>query len=323
MRCTARFELVGERALSTFVGSKPRAHHAPGTDAMPDPITLGDITIHRIVEQEGPFFDVLTFFPTLTKELLEANRAWMQPTFLSPEDQLMLCIQSYLVQTPHHNILIDTCVGNHKPRPARPFWDMLNSDRFAKGLADTGLGVGDIDFVMCTHLHVDHVGWNSQLENGRWVPTFPKARYVFADRELAYWTRRQKDSPAAYPWITDSVLPILAANRAYIVKSAHALDDLVSLIPTPGHTIDHYSVQVGKPGVDAVITGDMIHSPLQARYPEIGMMSDFDSMQAGVSRRELFGRFCDTSTLMCTAHFPSPSSGRIVRWRDAFDFAAA
>jgi len=285
-------------------------------------IKLGNLTIHRIVEQEGPFFDVLKFFPTLTKELLEENRAWLQPRFVDPADQLMLCIQSYLVCTPHHNILVDTCVGNHKPRPTRPFWHMMKSDRFEKNLAATGLGVGDIDFVMCTHLHTDHVGWNTRLDNGRWVPTFPKARYVFADRELAYWTKRQKDDAAAVPWVTDSVLPIVAANRADIVKSAHAFNDLVTLIPTPGHSIDHYSLQVGKPGADAVITGDMIHSPLQARYPELGMMSDYDSKQAGVSRRELFGRFCDTSTLMCTAHFPSPSTGRVVRWRDAFDFAA-
>jgi glyoxylase-like metal-dependent hydrolase (beta-lactamase superfamily II) len=286
-------------------------------------IKLGDLTIHRIVEQEGPFFDVLKFFPTLTKELLEENRAWLQPRFVDPADQLMLCIQSYLVRTPHHNILVDTCVGNHKPRPTRPFWNMMKSDRFEKNLAATGLGVGDIDFVMCTHLHTDHVGWNTRLDNGRWVPTFPKARYVFADRELDYWTKRQKDDAAAVPWVTDSVLPIVAANRADVVKSAHALNDLVTLIPTPGHSIDHYSVQVGKPGADVVITGDMIHSPLQARYPELGMMADYDSRQAGVSRRELFGRFCDTSTLMCTAHFPSPSTARVVRWRDAFDFAAA
>ena len=290
---------------------------------MPDAIQVGSITIHRIVEQEGPFFDLLTFFPTLTGELLEENRAWMQPRYMSPQGELMLCIQSYLVATPHHNILIDTCVGNHKPRPARPFWNMLNSDRFEKGLAGTGLGVGDIDFVMCTHLHADHVGWNTRLEDGRWVPTFPRARYVFADRELAYWTQRHKDNPAAFPWLTDSVLPVVAAGRADLVKSAHAFDDLVALIPTPGHTIDHYSVQVGRPGADAVITGDMIHSPLQARYPELSAMADFDPQQAGVSRRELFGRVCDTSTVVCTAHFPSPSRGRIVRWRDAFDFAAA
>jgi glyoxylase-like metal-dependent hydrolase (beta-lactamase superfamily II) len=286
-------------------------------------IQVGDTVIHRIVEQEAPFFPAFTFFPTLTKELYEENKAWLQPTYIDASDRVNLCIQSYLVQTPHHNILVDSCVGNDKPRPTRPFWNMMKSDRFEKGLAATGIGIGDIDFVMCTHLHTDHVGWNTRLENGRWVPTFPKARYVFADRELAFWTKRQKDDPAACPWIEDSVLPIVAANRVDIVKSAHTFNDLVTLIPTPGHTIDHYSVQVGKPGGDAIITGDMIHSPLQARYPELGMLADYDSKQAGVSRRELFGKVCDTSTLMCTAHFPSPSNGRVVRWKDGFDLVKA
>ena len=287
---------------------------------MPARIEIGSTTIHRVVEQEAPFFEALQFFPTLTKERLEENRQWLQPRYLDPSDRLILCIQSYIVQTPHHTIMIDTCVGNHKPRPTRSFWHMMNSDRYEKNLVASGFTVDDIDFVMCTHLHTDHVGWNTRLENGRWVPTFPKARYVFADRELAFWTSRQQDDPEACPWVTDSVLPIVAANRADIVKSAHAFNELVTLIPTPGHTIDHFSVQVGKPGADAVITGDMIHSPLQARYPELGMMSDYDSAQAGESRRNLFGRFCDTSTIMCTAHLPSPSTARVVRWRDAFDF---
>jgi len=282
-------------------------------------IEIGNITIHRIVEQEAAFFPALTFFPTLTRELLDEHRGWLHPRFLSAEDKLNMCVQSYLVQTPHHNILIDTCVGNDKPRPARPFWHMMKAKRWEQNLAATGLGVDDIDFVMCTHLHVDHVGWNTRLEKGRWVPTFPKARYVFAERELAFWTQRQQNEPAACPWIEDSVLPIMALNRADIVKSEHAFNDLVSLIPTPGHTIDHFSVHVGRPGADAVVTGDMIHSPLQARHPELGMMSDFDSKMAGESRRQLFGRFCDTSTVMCTAHLPQPSTARVVRWRDAFD----
>ena len=286
-------------------------------------IQVGNTVIHRIVEQEAPFFPAFQFFPTLSKELYEENKAWLQPIYFDASDRVNLCIQSYLVQTPHHNILIDSCVGNDKPRPTRPFWNMMKSDRFEKGLAATGIGIGDIDFVMCTHLHTDHVGWNTRIENGRWVPTFPKARYVFADRELAFWTKRQKDDPAACPWIEDSVLPIVAANRVDIVKSAHAFNDLVTLIPTPGHTIDHYSVRVGKPGTDAIITGDMIHSPLQARYPELGMLADYDSKQAGVTRRELFGKVCDTTTLMCTAHFPSPSSGRVVRHGDGFDFVKA
>jgi glyoxylase-like metal-dependent hydrolase (beta-lactamase superfamily II) len=290
---------------------------------MPAGLEIGNVTIHRIVEQEGPFFDALQFFPTLTKELFDENRGWLQPKYIDAQDRLMLCIQSYIVKTPHHTIMIDSCVGNHKPRPTRPFWHMMNSDRYEKNLAASGFGVNDIDFVMCTHLHTDHVGWNTRLENGRWVPTFPKARYVFSDRELAYWTKRQQDNPSTCPWITDSVLPIVAANRVDIVKSAHAFNDLMTLIPTPGHTIDHYSVRVGRKGADAVITGDMIHSPLQARYPELGMMSDYDSAQAGQSRRELFGRFCDTSTLMCTAHFPSPSTARVVRRQDAFDFVDA
>ncbi len=287
-------------------------------------IEIGDITIHRIVEQEAPFFAPLDFFPTLTKELLDEHLGWLQPRFIDPATgKLLLCIQSYLVQTPQHNILIDSCVGNHKSRPTRPFWNMLNSDRFEKGLAATGLTVNDIDYVMCTHLHTDHVGWNTRLENGRWVATFPRAKYVFADRELAHWTQRQKEDPASCPWVTDSVLPIVEAKRVEMVKSDHALNDLVQLIPSPGHTIDHYSVQIGKHGNDALITGDMIHSPLQARYPEMGMMADLDSAQAGQTRRRLFERFCDSSTLMCTAHFPSPSTGRVTRWADGFRFIDA
>ncbi len=284
---------------------------------------VGDITIHRVVEQEAPIFDPLEFFPSLTKEVLEQNRSWLQPRFIDPATgKVVLCIQSYLVQTPHHNILIDSCVGNHKPRPTRPFWNMLKSEAWEKGLAATGVGLGDIDYVMCTHLHVDHVGWNTRLENGRWVPTFPKARYLFADRELDFWSKKEKDDPSNFPWITDSVLPIVAANRAEIVKSDHALGDAVRLIPTPGHSIDHFSVQVGKSGQDAIITGDMIHSPIQARYPELGMRADYDSKQAGQSRRQLFERVCDTSTLMCMAHFPSPSTGRLTRWDDGFRFVS-
>jgi glyoxylase-like metal-dependent hydrolase (beta-lactamase superfamily II) len=282
-------------------------------------IRIGEITVHRIVEQEAPFFAPLDFFPTLTKDVLDEHLGWLQPRYIDPATgKLILCIQSYLVRTPQHNILIDSCVGNHKPRPARPFWNMLDSDRFEKGLAATGLTVNDIDYVMCTHLHTDHVGWNTRLENNRWVPTFPNAKYVFADRELAHWTQRHKENPTAYPWVTDSVLPIVEAKRVEIVKSDHALNDVVQLIPSPGHTIDHYSVQVGKSGNDALITGDMIHSPLQARYPELGMMADFDSTQAGQTRRRLFEQFCDSPTLMCTAHFPSPSTARITRWADGF-----
>jgi glyoxylase-like metal-dependent hydrolase (beta-lactamase superfamily II) len=288
------------------------------------PIVLGDMKIHRVLEMQQPLFPARTFFPALSAELLDENRSWLQPTFIEPgTDKLILAIQSYVVETKHHKILVDSCVGNHKPRPGRPFWDQMKADTWERNLAATGIGIADIDFVMCTHLHVDHVGWNTRLVNGRWVPTFPNARYLFSERELAYWTERESKDATTCPWITDSVLPIVAALRADTVTSAHVLSDHVRCIPTPGHTIDHFSVHVGPTGADAVITGDMIHSPIQARYPELGMMSDYSSEQAGQSRRELFGRFAETSTLMCTAHFPQPSVGRIERWKDAFDIRAA
>jgi glyoxylase-like metal-dependent hydrolase (beta-lactamase superfamily II) len=182
--------------------------------------------------------------------------------------------------------------------------------------------VDDIDYVMCTHLHVDHVGWSTRLDNGRWVPTFPNAKYVMADRELAHWTQKEKDDPASVPWITDSVLPIVEAKRALIVKSDFALNEAVQFIPTPGHIVDHYSVLVGQPGQDALITGDMIHSPIQGKYPELGMRVDYDSRQAGQTRRKVFDRFCDASTILCITHFPSPSTGQVRRWGDGYKFVS-
>jgi glyoxylase-like metal-dependent hydrolase (beta-lactamase superfamily II) len=284
-------------------------------------ITLKDITIHPVVEQQGAFFDVMEFFPMLTKEVLEENRSWLEPTFIDPvTGRLVLCVQSFVIKSSQLNILVDSCVGNHKPRPARPFWNMMNSDRFEKNLGAIGLTVHDIDYVMCTHLHVDHVGWNTRLDNGLWVPTFPKAKYIMADRELAHWTQKEKDDPASVPWITDSILPIVEAKRAQIVTSDFALNESVQFIPTPGHTIDHYSVLVGHPGRDALITGDMIHSPIQGKYPELGMRADYDSLQAGQTRREVFDRFCDEATIMCITHFPSPSTGRVRSWGDGYKF---
>jgi glyoxylase-like metal-dependent hydrolase (beta-lactamase superfamily II) len=283
-----------------------------------------NITIHPVVEQARcTDFKAMEFFPALTKEIYEENRSWLEPDFVDPSDGgLVLCIQGFVIKTPQHNILIDTCVGNHKPRPMRPFWNMLNHDRFEKGLAATGLTVNDIDYVMCTHLHGDHVGWNTRLENGRWVPTFPKARYVMSDRELVYWTGREKDNAASCPWITDSVLPIIAAKREQIVKSDFVFNDQVRFVPSPGHTIDHFSVLVGPAGADVLITGDMIHSPIQGKYPEFGMMADYDSKQAGETRRKLFDRFCEEPTIMCATHFPQPSTGRVRRWDNGYKFVA-
>jgi glyoxylase-like metal-dependent hydrolase (beta-lactamase superfamily II) len=282
------------------------------------PIAVKDITIHPVVEQQGAWFEAFGFFPALTKELLEENRSWLQPTFLDASDKLVFCIQSFVIKTPDHNILVDACVGNHKPRPTRPFWDMLDSDRFEKALTAAGLTVNDIDYVMCTHLHGDHVGWNTRLENGRWVPTFPKARYLFSKKEYEFWTSPNVPAGFAADPITESVLPVVEANKAELVTSDHALNDHIRLMPTPGHTPDHFAVRAGKGKDQAVFTGDLIHSPIQARYPELVMRVDTDRDQGVRTRRAFFEKYCDTDTLCCTMHFPSPSVGHIKRWGDGF-----
>jgi glyoxylase-like metal-dependent hydrolase (beta-lactamase superfamily II) len=185
-----------------------------------------------------------------------------------------------------------------------------------RNLAAAGVSVDDIDIVMCTHLHVDHVGWNTKLENGRWVPTFPRARYVFGQREYDYWTAQ--NAKAEVPPFTDSVLPVVEADRADIVTDDFAIGDHVRIMPTPGHTPGHFAVAVGKGKDDAVFSGDLIHTPLQLRHPELSPKFDIDPAQAATTRRQFLERYCDTDTLCCAAHFPSPTVGKIRRKDNAF-----
>jgi glyoxylase-like metal-dependent hydrolase (beta-lactamase superfamily II) len=277
--------------------------------------TIGDLTIHRIIEDEGAFTPALEFLSRSTPELIAENRHWLQPAALDAEDRLIFCFQSYVIKTPHHTILVDTCVGNDKPRD-RPHWNMKTGDKYLRALAAAGFSVGDIDYVMCTHLHVDHVGWNTRLESGRWVPTFPKARYVFGKQEFDYWAEQSTKTPN--PVFTDSVLPVTEAKKADLVGNEHQIGDHVRLLPTPGHTPGHVAVCIGHKGDEAVFSGDLMHSPLQARFPQYCARVDFNKAQSEATRRSFLERYCDTKTLCCTAHFPSPSVGRIKRWGDGF-----
>ena len=277
---------------------------------------IGEITVDRLIESEYPWAPALEFLPTLTPDLLAENRNWMRPVALDDRDWLVLCFQSYVLRTPHHTILVDTCIGNDKNRPNTPKWHMKADQAYMHALAAAGLSVLDVDIVMCTHLHVDHVGWNTRLENGQWAPTFPRARYLFAKQEFAYWSEQNARTPVL-PF-ADSVLPIVEAGRHELVSSAHALDDHIRLMPTPGHTPDHFSVVIGRGRDEAMIVGDLIHSPLQARYPEISMRADVDPGQAAATRRSFLERYCDSSTVCCTAHFPSPSTMLVRPWGSGF-----
>ena len=282
---------------------------------------VSDMTIHRLVEQETGYTPMLEFLPNLSKETLEENLPWLAPGGYNRETgNVVLCYQSYVVKTPHHNILVDACIGNDKNAPHRPAWDKKNDPNWMNALKAAGLGVGDIDFVMCSHLHGDHVGWNTRMENGRWVPTFPKAKYVFARTEFDYWIETNAKTPV--PPIADSVMPIVEARRHEVVGDEHAIGDHVRILPTPGHTPGHSAFRLGRAKDDAVFSGDLIHSPIQALYPEMSMKFDVDQAAAAKTRRSFLERYCDTDTLCCTAHFPSPSVGKIRRKGDGFSCEA-
>ena len=275
-----------------------------------------DMTIHRIVEKEYPFEQVFKFLPALETGILEENRAWLEPRALDrASDSVIFCFQSYVVKTPHQTVLVDTCIGNDKTS-RYPDWHRKSDPTWMNALRAAGLGVEDIDVVMCTHLHGDHVGWNTRLENGRWVPTFPNARYLLSRKEYEHWSGVHRETPI--PGIAESVLPIIEAQKADLVVGDHAVGDHVRLLPTPGHTPGHFAVAIGSKGDAAVFTGDLIHSPLQARYPELSSRADSDPQHAAVTRRRFLERYCDTQTLFCTMHFPSPSVGHVKRWGEGF-----
>ncbi len=280
---------------------------------------LGRIVIRRIVESICTGFDPLGFFPGTTAEDWARHRSWMEPRALDPvSENLVLTIQAFLVRTRHHTILIDACVGDHKPRPARPFWHLQKWNSFLPRLREAGVEPEDVDYVMCTHLHADHVGWNTRLHDGRWVPTFPNAKYIFAQREWESFEELHRKNPQ--PHFVDSVLPVMAARQAQLVAADFALDDEVRLEPTPGHTPGHVSVHLASGGAHAVITGDCIHSPVQCVEPQWIMRADADAALARATRRAFLERYCESGALVCATHFPEPSIGRVVPRQNAFWF---
>ena len=275
---------------------------------------LGELEIHRAIESEVPIFDTFTFFPDATREVVEANKDWLMPRYIDPKTiEVILCIQSYVIRTSHHTILVDTCVGNHKSRPARPSWHMQNSP-FIEELGSVGVHPEEVDFVLCTHLHVDHVGWNTKLLDGRWVPTFPNAKYIFSRNEFELWAARyEKGETVPVPLVyEDSVLPIVEAGQAIIVEDTHQIDDGMWLEPAPGHTPGHVMLNLKSGEETALMSGDVIHHPLQLIRPEWSSRACEDPHLSAVSRTKMLERVADTNTMLCPAHFGSPTMGHVI-----------
>jgi len=276
---------------------------------------IGDIAVRRIMEYEGPFLAPSDIFSEATPEALAPHRHWLEPKALDPETgKLIFPFQSYLVQTKHHTILIDTCIGCGKTIKHRPQWANRTDQAWLNNLRAAGVQPEAIDYVFCTHLHVDHVGWNTSLVDGRWVPTFPNAKYIFAKVEYA---AAEAGNNSIF---RESVLPIMEAGQAQLVETDFALDDNVWLQSTPGHTTGHVAVNLASNGHGAVMCGDLIHTPLQCAHPEWSPQFDLDKEQARQTRRHFLASNAEAGQMILTAHFPSPSIGHVVVKGDAFHF---
>lgn len=262
--------------------------------------TVGDVRITKVVEHELPIplEGLLVGVPEETARL-----DWLAP-FLTPEGDARLSIHGLVIEAGDRRILVDTCVGDLREglvMPAMP-------SRFLEALAEAGFAVEDIDTVVCTHLHFDHVGWNTRLVDGAWAVTFPNARYLFGRVEWEHWQVTDGEYTGN---IIDTVRPVVDAGAADLVEVDHVLCPEVRLVPTPGHTPGHVSVVIESGGERAVITGDMAHHPVQFADPDIAAPADSDSDLAAKTRRAFLGERAEDGALVIGTHFGGPTAGRI------------
>ena len=275
---------------------------------------IGEVTVTKIVELEvtgGSRF----ILPQATPEaILPIN--WLRPDFVDERGRLKMSIHALVAETPSRRILIDTCLGNDKENRRIPTWNKLHGS-FLADLAAAGYPRESIDTVVCTHLHVDHVGWNTMLVDGSWVPTFPNARYLMGRVEFAHWTgQRQRDDVAAV--LADSVTPVWDAGLADLVETDHRLCDDINLVPTLGHTPGHVSVRIASRGEEALITGDFMHHPCQIARPDWSSTADTDPTEARHTRERMLTRLSDTPILVIGTHLAGRTAGGIVPDGGAF-----
>jgi glyoxylase-like metal-dependent hydrolase (beta-lactamase superfamily II) len=277
---------------------------------------IGRVRVTRVVEMEGPASPKF-FFKDPPPDLVARN-AWLRPHFVDDAGRLLTSIHCFVIESGGRRIVVDTCVGNDKQRGI-PAWHQRHGP-FLEQLAAAGFAPETIDTVLCTHLHVDHVGWNTRWQDGRWVPTFANARYLFARQEWEHWEREARalaaaggDGPGSVEEVLgDSVRPIIDAGLAELVETGHRLNDEVWLEPTPGHTPGHVSVRIESGGQAAVITGDLMHHPIQCSEPDAVVNFDHDSELARSTRRRFLACCARERTLVLGTHFARPTAGHVV-----------
>ena len=274
---------------------------------------IGKVKVTRIQEVVFPeFSDVI---PAVTKELVKEIK-WLFPHFVTADGHLSLSIHSLIVETPTHKLVVDTCIGDGRDRMPMEGMHMLSTN-YMRDMQSEGYQPEDIDFVLCTHLHVDHVGWNTRLVDGKWVPTFPNAKYIMDKKDLDFWGSIDADTDIDFMQVQrqvfeDSLMPVINAGLAQPVDAPSIICEGVRLISTPGHTPGHVSVVLESEGQTGLITGDFIHHPIQFHDPALVSPFDVDNEMAIETRRRIFGEYADTPTLIIGTHFAGPTAGTLV-----------
>ncbi|MBM4441567.1 MAG: MBL fold metallo-hydrolase [Candidatus Rokubacteria bacterium] len=274
--------------------------------------TIGGATVTRVEETYEPNFKATMFFADWTPEAIAGHRGWLDGPHWDPDKEMLkLSVHSWLVKVGGRTVLIDACVGNDKPRPNRPLWHQMKTP-YLDRLAQAGATPAQVDVVMCTHLHNDHVGWNTRLDNGRWVPTFPNARYIFNKTDFDHFRtidpEKQPGNAAAFK---DSVAPVVDAGKAELVGAQHTLDEHLALEPAPGHTPGTGFITLKSRGAEAVFCGDILHHAIQVHHPEWNSFACEDAVNARASRRKVLERCAGSGALLMPAHFGAPFVCRI------------
>jgi glyoxylase-like metal-dependent hydrolase (beta-lactamase superfamily II) len=277
---------------------------------------VGDVRITQVVEIESSSPASFLFGDALTPERL-ARHAWLRPHHVDERGRLRGSIHCFVVESRGRRIAVDTCVGNDKTRSIERWHRRQGA--FLADLEAAGFAPATIDTVLCTHLHVDHVGWNTMLVDGRWVPTFANARYLLAEKEWRYWDAN--DDEATYGSVlADSVRPVVEAGLVDFVPETHRICEEVWLEPTPGHTPGHVSIHIASEGKEALITGDCIHHPCQMARTDWCSSADYDRDMGRATRESLLAKYADGPVLVIGTHFATPTAGHVVRDGAAFAF---
>jgi glyoxylase-like metal-dependent hydrolase (beta-lactamase superfamily II) len=283
-----------------------------------DQITLGDVTVTRIKEYYGSVeMTPADFFPDSPDGSWEDHRSWLAPDFWDPDtDTCVSAIQTWLLRSEGRTILVDTGVGNHKDRPYAPVWSRLDTD-FLDNLAAAGVQAGDVDLVINTHLHIDHVGWNTYLDGRTWVPTFPNATYLMTQRDFDFW------NPAGghvsvlgrgnQNVFEDSVAPVYAAGLTHLWDGSYRIDKNLRLDLAPGHTPGSSVLTLESGGDRALFVGDLVHTALQLVEPDLNSCACEDPAESRATRRALLGRAAETGALVFPAHLGGHGAAEVER----------